>query len=178
MALTDLVLLIQGAIELISPQAGERNISIHFDPPSSPCEIVVDPERLRQVLVNLLSNAVKYNQRGRRRHNCCRTALRCLAHLGRKTPGKASSRRTSTRFLTSSIAARRKKIRSKAPAWAYPSSNRSSNCTMAPSTSRANPVQAAPSSCPSLLRRLPTFPSSNGANEKAATRRIPDRRLR
>ena len=64
MALTDLVPLIQDAVELISPQAGERNISIHFDLPSSASELVVDPERLRQVLVNLLSNAVKYNREG------------------------------------------------------------------------------------------------------------------
>jgi signal transduction histidine kinase len=64
MTLIDLVPLIQSAIELISPQAGDRRISIHFDPVPSPCDIVVDPERLRQVLVNLLSNAIKYNREG------------------------------------------------------------------------------------------------------------------
>jgi signal transduction histidine kinase len=64
MTLIDLVPLIQSAIELISPQAGDRRISIHFDPAPSPCDIVVDPERLRQVLVNLLSNAIKYNREG------------------------------------------------------------------------------------------------------------------
>jgi len=64
MSLIDLVPLVQDAVELITPQANDRHIAIDFDRSSTPFEIVVDPERLRQVLVNLLSNAIKYNHEG------------------------------------------------------------------------------------------------------------------
>lgn len=58
----DLTELVQSVIELMQPQATERNITINFAPPPAAFEVVADPERFRQVLVNLLSNAIKYNR--------------------------------------------------------------------------------------------------------------------
>jgi len=64
MSMTDLVALVRDAIQLVEPQASERRIAMHFDPLLPTCNIVIDQDRMRQVLINLLSNAIKYNHEG------------------------------------------------------------------------------------------------------------------
>ncbi len=57
--------LTEGCIAFISPMATERGLSlrvVNFH--DAPRHIVVDPARLRQVLLNLLGNAVKYTDAG------------------------------------------------------------------------------------------------------------------
>ena len=64
MSMTDLIALVRDTIQLVEPQASERDITMHFDPLLPTCDIVIDQDRLRQVLINLLSNAIKYNPEG------------------------------------------------------------------------------------------------------------------
>lgn len=61
---TDLAVVVQDAIEVISPSASAKQIHIDYAPPSAhECTLVGDPERLQQVVWNLLSNAVKFSER-------------------------------------------------------------------------------------------------------------------
>jgi signal transduction histidine kinase/DNA-binding response OmpR family regulator len=57
--------LIEQTVSLFQPKAEEKGLMLraHVDP-SVPELILVDPDRLRQVLSNLLSNAVKFTSRG------------------------------------------------------------------------------------------------------------------
>lgn len=56
---------IQNVIALTKPLAAENNIEIQWQPIEMPL-ILVDKDRLRQILLNLLTNAIKYNyQNGR-----------------------------------------------------------------------------------------------------------------
>jgi CheY-like chemotaxis protein/nitrogen-specific signal transduction histidine kinase len=57
---TDLVAVIEDAIEVVRASAAAKRIDIHFDRPSEPCNLVADAERLQQVVWNLLSNAVRF----------------------------------------------------------------------------------------------------------------------
>jgi heavy metal sensor kinase len=57
---TDLAVLAQECVKLITPLAEERSIRIHTDLPST--TIKVDAERIRQTITNLLTNAVRYNR--------------------------------------------------------------------------------------------------------------------
>lgn len=60
-----LVSLIEQSVELIRPQAIERNISIKISlNPKAPEFIKADVQRMKQVMLNLLSNAIKYNSEG------------------------------------------------------------------------------------------------------------------
>ncbi|MCM2290440.1 MAG: response regulator, partial [Sulfuritalea sp.] len=61
----DLRRCLEEAMDLISAEAGEKNINLaYFLDDSVPASLVGDVTRLRQVLVNLLSNAIKFTHRG------------------------------------------------------------------------------------------------------------------
>ena len=61
----DLRRCLEEAMDLISAEAGEKNINLaYFIDDSVPAALVGDVTRLRQVLVNLLSNAIKFTHRG------------------------------------------------------------------------------------------------------------------
>jgi len=52
------------SLDLVRPLAGPANIRIRVDAAQFDRRVLVDRQRLRQVLMNLLSNAVKYNRDG------------------------------------------------------------------------------------------------------------------
>ncbi len=60
----DLVAIVRDGIEVVRTSATARGIAIEFVPPSDPCLLSADPERLQQVIWNLLSNAVKFTESG------------------------------------------------------------------------------------------------------------------
>jgi len=54
---------INSALDLIAPLAGQRGIEIRRNPDVGPeLAVMADPQRMKQVLLNLLSNGVKYNR--------------------------------------------------------------------------------------------------------------------
>ncbi|MDQ1813533.1 ATP-binding protein [Massilia sp. CCM 9210] len=53
--------LLREALALIAPMAGERDVTLAAQAPSSGVHVLADRKRLLQVMLNLLSNAVKYN---------------------------------------------------------------------------------------------------------------------
>lgn len=56
---------IEEALDLISPQAREKDLRLHYRTEGNiPEKMVCDASRIRQVLVNLLSNAVKFTEEG------------------------------------------------------------------------------------------------------------------
>lgn len=63
---------LQNAIDMLQPAAKERGIDIRIDqaPSQSDC-LMVDRQRLLQILINVLSNAVKYNRQ------CGEIRIRC-----------------------------------------------------------------------------------------------------
>ena len=62
---TDLIEFMQESAEILKYQASEKNLELTVDiAPDMPRYGVIDPLRLRQVLVNLLSNAVKFTEQG------------------------------------------------------------------------------------------------------------------
>lgn len=52
------------ALDLISPQAAERDLSIICVGGARDISVLADRQRLLQILLNLLSNAIKYNRHG------------------------------------------------------------------------------------------------------------------
>ena len=61
----DLRRCLEEAMDLISAEAGEKNINLaYFIDDSVPASLVGDVARLRQILANLLSNAIKFTHRG------------------------------------------------------------------------------------------------------------------
>ncbi|MFC5302423.1 response regulator [Azospira restricta] len=61
----DLRRCLEESLDLISAEAGEKNINLaYFIDDSVPASLVSDATRLRQILVNLLSNAIKFTHRG------------------------------------------------------------------------------------------------------------------
>ena len=62
---------VRQAVELITPLADVRGLTVDVDPAPHEQFVLADPGRLSQVLINLLSNAVKYNhESGRIRVFC------------------------------------------------------------------------------------------------------------
>jgi two-component system sensor histidine kinase EvgS len=62
---TDMQQLARGVIEITELPARKKNLAIalEFDLPAA-TELVLDPARVRQILINLTSNAVKFTERG------------------------------------------------------------------------------------------------------------------
>lgn len=56
--------IVEEAIEVVRPSAVAKEIQLIFSRPDEACQLVADPDRLRQVIWNLLSNAVKFTGRG------------------------------------------------------------------------------------------------------------------
>lgn len=56
--------LVRETLELVSPLAAERDISLCLAPRRGRVLVHVDPRRVRQVLLNLITNAIKYNRPG------------------------------------------------------------------------------------------------------------------
>jgi signal transduction histidine kinase/DNA-binding response OmpR family regulator len=62
---TDIRELLDSTLGVFAESAGQKRLALQSDvAPSVPSVLVVDPHRLRQVLMNLVSNAVKYSDRG------------------------------------------------------------------------------------------------------------------
>ena len=59
----DLSQLIRGCIDLVTPQATGRHVTISTVEQSE-IKVLADSKRLNQILINLLSNAIKYNRDG------------------------------------------------------------------------------------------------------------------
>jgi PAS domain S-box-containing protein len=61
----DLRRCVEESLDLLSSNAGEKNINLaYFIDDSVPAALVSDVTRLRQILVNLLSNSIKFTHRG------------------------------------------------------------------------------------------------------------------
>lgn len=62
---TDMTLLVESALDLVSAQAAEKGLELTCSmSPNLPKGVVVDGPRVKQILVNLLSNAVKFTDSG------------------------------------------------------------------------------------------------------------------
>jgi len=56
---------VEEALDVIAPAAAQKGLDIgYLSEPGVPSRVVIDPSRLRQVLMNLLSNAVKFTDSG------------------------------------------------------------------------------------------------------------------
>jgi len=62
---TDISKMMQQATDIIKYQASQKGIELLLDiPPAMPRQAMVDPIRLKQILINLLNNAIKFTPRG------------------------------------------------------------------------------------------------------------------
>jgi PAS domain S-box-containing protein len=77
----DLRRCLEEAMDLISAEAGEKNINLaYFIDDSVPASLVGDVTRVRQILANLLSNAIKFTHRGEVVITVSAAALDALRH--------------------------------------------------------------------------------------------------
>lgn len=60
-ALPDVV---RAVVEVLTPKAQEKGLTLRYESPDTPLVVSADPQRLRQVFVNLVENAVKYTLKG------------------------------------------------------------------------------------------------------------------
>lgn len=77
MDIVDVTDTIQNVIALTKPLAAESNIDIQWEPIEMPL-ILVDKDRLRQILLNLLTNAIKYNHENGRVELYCQRQAKSL----------------------------------------------------------------------------------------------------
>lgn len=76
---------------MIEPQANSRGIRMCFPVFDSPCFVVADRTRVKQVFVNLLSNAIKYNRLHGDVEVACRTTDRGCVHISVRDNGDGLS---------------------------------------------------------------------------------------
>ncbi|MBL8736231.1 MAG: hypothetical protein JNL12_07400, partial [Planctomycetes bacterium] len=60
----DLVQVASDVVRLLQAQAEEKGVRLHLQAPASPCVVLGDPARVRQVLLNLVGNALKFTPKG------------------------------------------------------------------------------------------------------------------
>ena len=60
----DIVTVVDAALDVVRPAADAKGVLLERDVPMSTARMVVDPDRIQQVLWNLLANAVRFTPRG------------------------------------------------------------------------------------------------------------------
>ncbi len=71
---------LEGVIDLLAPQAGDKGIGLNWHVVGEPCWIEADSLRLRQAMFNLIGNAVKFTHRGNVTVTLSFLSSSCLDH--------------------------------------------------------------------------------------------------